>query len=160
MTAGGIRGGAHAVLLGGYFGTWAGLEEARDLRLDQPSLRARGFALGCGVVHVLGGRTCGVEASARIMSYLAAQSARQCGPCVFGLSAIAQATRRLASRAPQPGDLERIRRWSGQIRGRGACRHPDGAVGMLSSALRVFGEDFAAHQHGRCVRALSMAEVA
>ncbi len=160
MAAGGIRGGAHAVVLGGYFGTWVGIEEARDLRLDQPSLRARGFALGCGVVHILGERTCGVEASARIMSYLASQSARQCGPCVFGLSAIAEATRRLASRAPQPGDLERIRRWSGQISGRGACRHPDGAVGMLTSALRVFGEDFAAHQQGRCVRALSMAQVA
>ena len=35
-------------------------------------------------------------------------------------------------------------RWSGQLAGRGACRHPDGAVGLLQSALRVFGDEFAA----------------
>lgn len=160
MEAGGVRSGAHAVLLGGYFGSWAGREEAWDLRLDHRSLAARGFGLGCGVVYFLAGATCGVEASARIMSYLASQSARQCGPCVFGLSAIAQATRRLASRSAQPGDLERIHRWSAELSGRGACRHPDGAVGMLASALRVFDEDFFAHERGRCVQARAMAEVA
>ena len=158
--AGGLRRGAHAVLLGGYFGTWAGAAEAWDLRLDQSSLRAKGFVLGCGVVHFLHGGSCGVEASARIATYLASQSARQCGPCVFGLSAIAEATRRLASRSALTGDLERIRRWSDQLEGRGSCKHPDGAVGMLTSALRVFAEDFTAHQQGRCVQALVMAEVA
>lgn len=158
--AGGLHRGVHAVLLGGYFGTWAGLEEAWELRLDQSSLRAKGFVLGCGVVHFLHGGTCGVEASARIATYLASQSARQCGPCVFGLSAIAEAARRLASRSPLIGDLARIRRWSDQLAGRGSCKHPDGAVAMLSSALRVFAEDFAAHQQGRCVRAPVMAEVA
>jgi NADH:ubiquinone oxidoreductase subunit F (NADH-binding) len=92
-----------------------------------------------------------VEATARIMTYLASQSARQCGPCVFGLAAIADATRRLASRSPRPDDLERIVRWSGQLTGRGACRHPDGAVALLQSALQVFADDFAAHERRRCL---------
>ena len=86
------------------------------------------------------------------MGYMAAQSARQCGPCVFGLAAIAEATMRLSARRTQPGDLEKITRWSAQLTGRGACRHPDGAVGLLRSALRVFDEEFAAHQRGRCLR--------
>jgi NADH:ubiquinone oxidoreductase subunit F (NADH-binding) len=149
--AGGLNGDVRAVLLGGYFGGWADLDEQWGLPLDAPSMRGRGLALGCGVVHFLPAQTCGVEATARIMTYLASESARQCGPCVFGLAAIADATRRLAARSPQPDDLERIVRWSGQLTGRGACRHPDGAVALLQSALQVFADDFAAHGRRRCL---------
>jgi NADH:ubiquinone oxidoreductase subunit F (NADH-binding) len=116
--------------------------------------------LGCGVVHFLPAETCGVEATARIMTYLASQSARQCGPCVFGLAAIADAMQRLAARLPQPGDLDRIVRWSGQLTGRGACRHPDGAVALLQSALNVFADDFAGHQRRRCLTISTPARVA
>jgi NADH:ubiquinone oxidoreductase subunit F (NADH-binding) len=86
------------------------------------------------------------------MDYLAEQSARQCGPCVFGLRAIAEATQRIAAGRAQDGDLQRVQRWAQILPGRGACRHPDGAAGLLQSALRVFAEDFAAHQSRRsCV---------
>jgi NADH:ubiquinone oxidoreductase subunit F (NADH-binding) len=112
------------------------------------------------VVHFLKPESCGVEATSRIMTCLASQSARQCGPCVFGLAAIADATRRLALKTPQAGDLERVTRWSGQLAGRGACRHPDGAVGLLRSALTVFADDFAGHQRRRCPRVSAPARVA
>ena len=158
--AGGLRGEVQAVLLGGYFGRWADADEQWSLPLDAYSMRARGLALGCGVVHFLPAQTCGVEATARIMTYLASQSARQCGPCVFGLAAIAGATRRLAARSPEAEDLERIVRWSGQLRGRGACRHPDGAVALSQSALEVFADDFAAHQRRRCLTISAPARVA
>ncbi len=158
--AGGLRGDVQAALLGGYFGGWADVEQQWDMRLDAESMRARGLTLGCGVVHFLTAETCGVEATARIMAYLASQSARQCGPCVFGLSAIADATRRLAARSPQADDLKHIARWSGQLVGRGACRHPDGAVGLLRSALEVFADDYAEHQRRRCLRTTEPARVA
>jgi len=158
--AGGINGDVRAVLLGGYFGGWADLDEQWGLPLDAPSMRARGLSLGCGVVHFLPAASCGVEATARIMTYLASQSARQCGPCVFGLAAIAHATRRLAARSPQPGDLERIVHWSAELTGRGACRHPDGAVALLQSALQVFADDFAGHQRRRCLTIPAPAKVA
>ena len=158
--AGGLRGDVRAVLLGGYFGGWADLHEQWGLPLDAPSMRARGLALGCGVVHFLPSDTCGVEATARFMTYLASQSARQCGPCVFGLSAIAGATQRLAAQSPQPGDLDRIVRWSGQLTGRGACHHPDGAAALMHSALQVFADDFAGHQHRRCLTISEPARVA
>src|SRR5439155_124629 len=92
----------------------------------RPTLVQNGesLALGGGVVHFLASGACGVASAARFMTYLASQSARQCGPCVFGLSAIAGATQRLAAQSPQPGDLDRIVRWSGQVTGRGACHHP------------------------------------
>jgi len=158
--AGGLRGDVRAVLLGGYFGGWADLQEQWGLPLDAPSMRARGLALGCGVVHFLPSDTCGVEATARLMTYLASQSARQCGPCVFGLSAMAGATQRLAAQSPQPGDFDRIVRWSGQLTGRGACHHPDGAATLLQRALEVFADDFAGHQRRRCLTTLQPQRVA
>ncbi len=45
----------------------------------------------------------------------------------------------------------RVRAWSGELSGRGACRHPDGAANLVRSALHVFGEEFTLHAHaGRC----------
>ena len=149
--AGGLRGDSHAVLLGGYFGGWADVEEQWGLPLEPRSMRSRGLVFGCGVVHFLAADSCGVEATARVLAYLTSQSARQCGPCVFGLSAIAAATQRLATRSPQADDLDRIVRWGGQLVGRGACHHPDGAAGLLRSALDLFADDFAQHQRRRCV---------
>jgi NADH:ubiquinone oxidoreductase subunit F (NADH-binding) len=134
------------VLLGGYFGGWAALDEVVDEPLDPASMRDRGLGFGCGVMSFRGSDECGVAATAEIMTYMAGATAEQCGPCVLGLANIAQATRRLADGGAKGDELERIGRWVGLMKGRGACHHPDGAVGMLDSALAIFGEDFASHQ--------------
>ena len=150
----GAADGIGAVLLGGYFGGWLRAHEAWDLPLDPVMLRSAGSAFGCGVVHFLPPDACGVRATARILDYMAGQSAAQCGPCVFGLRAIADATSRLASPGGAGGDdLERLVRWSGQLAGRGACKHPDGAVGLLRSSLRVFADEFTRHERARtCIQ--------
>lgn len=156
----GAADGIGAVLLGGYFGGWLRAHEAWDLPLDPVALRSAGSAFGCGVVHFLPVDACGVHATARILDYMAGQSAAQCGPCVFGLRAIADAAARLAAPGHAGGkggtadDLERLVRWSGQLAGRGACKHPDGAVGLLRSGLRVFADEFTRHERTRtCVGA-------
>ncbi|HVS42542.1 MAG TPA: NADH-ubiquinone oxidoreductase-F iron-sulfur binding region domain-containing protein [Candidatus Dormibacteraeota bacterium] len=151
---------ASAVLLGGYFGGWLTAAEARILPLDPAALRDRGHTLGCGVVAVLPEHRCGVVETAGILAYLADQSARQCGPCVFGLRAIAAAVGRVASGAPETADLDRIRRWSGELSGRGACHHPDGAAGLLLSALRTFAEEFRHHHELRRCSAAALREAA
>jgi NADH:ubiquinone oxidoreductase subunit F (NADH-binding) len=148
--AGGLRKESQAILLGGYFGKWSSIDDVWSYTVAPTSLGARGLPFGCGVFYFLSSDSCGVEATARIMSYLASQSAGQCGPCVFGLGAIANATRRLADRSAQADDLARLARWTSQLPGRGGCRHPDGASGLLASALDVFEQDFMAHQHRRC----------
>jgi len=138
--------GVRAVLVGGYFGGWLDAGAAWDLPIDPAALRAAGSALGAGVISFLPAGTCPVVATARIADYMAGQSAAQCGPCVYGLRAIADATIRIARSAPDGDELARLERWAGQVRDRGACRHPDGAVGLLVSALETFGDEFRAHQ--------------
>jgi len=47
-----------------------------------------------------------------------------------------------------PGLMARLERRLHEVEGRGACRHPDGAVNLVRSALHVFAADVATHAHG------------
>jgi NADH:ubiquinone oxidoreductase subunit F (NADH-binding) len=146
QVAGGPSEPPRAVLLGGYFGRWVEVAEAWSLPIDPRVLRDRGLSLGCGVIGVMPGRQCPVCEVAGIMRYLASESSAQCGPCFFGLRALADACTRIAERGTDPGDLQRLQRWSAEVQGRGACKHPDGAVIFLQSAVKTFRDDFANHQ--------------
>jgi NADH:ubiquinone oxidoreductase subunit F (NADH-binding) len=148
--AGGLLYPAPAVLLGGYFGGWASLETLLDLPLDPAVLREAGLAFGCGVIALLPANECGVAATERVMNWMAGESARQCGPCIYGLGAMADALDRLAAGAGSAGDGANLSRWADQVEGRGACHHPDGAVGLLRSGLAVFADEFALHERRAC----------
>lgn len=156
--AGGLTADVQAVMLGGYFGGWAPVGGMWDVPLDPASLEARSLGFGCGIVSFLPVDACGVWATGQVMSYMAGESARQCGPCVFGLGAIAGATRRLAVLHPTERDLHDVVRWADMVAGRGACHHPDGAAGLLRSSLAVFSEEFGLHQYAhRCSRPAALA---
>lgn len=134
-----------AILLGGYFGSWLEPDQAWGLPIDPVRLKELGYGLGCGVLGVLPLSRCPVCETAGIMRYLAAESSAQCGPCFFGLRALADACTRIVDRGSNAEDLNRLRRWAVEVRGRGACRHPDGAAIFLASALQTFGSEFTTH---------------
>ena len=138
---------AQALLVGGYGGTWVAPQHF-STPYASTALRAIGATAGVGVIVVLGQAACGVAESARIIRYLAGQGAGQCGPCVFGLPAVADDMARLARGNIDPGLPARLQRRLDELAGRGACRHPDGAVGLARSCLRVFAGDVAAHSKG------------
>jgi len=138
-SAGGMSEAPRAILVGGYFGRWLDPQEAWPVPLTH------GQGLGCGVIGVLPASRCPVCDVAGIMRYLASESSAQCGPCFFGLRALADACTRIAADSPRPDDLTNLHRWAGDVRGRGACKHPDGAVIFLASALQVFAREFASH---------------
>jgi NADH:ubiquinone oxidoreductase subunit F (NADH-binding) len=146
--AGGTITSPAGALVGGYFGTWLPPAGLAGLRLDGEGLGAQGASLGCGVISLLPADGCPLVESSRVLAYLARQSAGQCGPCVHGLRALSEAVERLARSQADGGDVERIRRWAGQIKGRGACHHPDGAVGQLESVLSAFPDHVQAHVEG------------
>ncbi len=143
--AGGVTEPATALLVGGYFGAWIPVATGWELPLDAAALRSQGLNLGCGIVGVLPASRCGVCDTARIMRYLAQESSAQCGPCFFGLRALSDACSRVAERGTNRDDMARLKRWSVEVQGRGACKHPDGAVILLRSALSTFADGFASH---------------
>ena len=138
--AGGATEPMQAILVGGYFGRWVSPARGRELRLTPD-------VLGAGAIVVLPAGVCAVAECARVLAYLADESAGQCGPCVHGLKSIAD-----TMSAPGASDRQRrLEQLAGLVDGRGACRHPDGAAGFLRSALEVFAADFRAHaKRGRC----------
>jgi NADH:ubiquinone oxidoreductase subunit F (NADH-binding) len=148
--AGGQTEPLRALLVGGYFGTWVEASRGLDLRLAREDLRSVGCSLGAGVLIALGDTACGLHESARVIDYLARQSAGQCGPCTYGLRAIADSVNALASGAAHPREAERITRWCHEVRGRGACHHPDGATRFILSALDVFRAEVADHREYHC----------
>jgi len=146
--AGGPEAPLSALLIGGYFGSWVDPEAAWPLPFSAAGLSGVGASPGAGLIAALPADACGLAETARVARYLAGESAGQCGPCVFGLDAIAGALEDLAAGGSfHPGLL---RRWMGQVDGRGACHHPDGAVRLIRSALRVFGAEIDRHAQGWC----------
>ncbi|WP_206794560.1 SLBB domain-containing protein [Amycolatopsis sp. MtRt-6] len=112
--AGGEAEPVQAVLAGG---TWTA-----DLGAGRPGIAA---------VHALPARDCGLEYTARMLAFLAADPARQSGPGMAGPPSIVADFAEPACRLPLPP-------------GHGAAR-------LVASALRVFDADVRAHRAGgRC----------
>jgi NADH:ubiquinone oxidoreductase subunit F (NADH-binding) len=107
--------------------------------------------MGAGMVIALPVSSCGLAETARVVRYLADENAGQCGPCMFGLPALADAMTDLAYHGGRGRALGRVAWLAGLVDGRGACRHPDGAVQLVRSALRAFEADALWHDYrGPC----------
>lgn len=149
--AGGTTAGVRAALLGGYAGAWIGGESLRHVALSNEHLAAHDATLGAGIVLLLSEQACPVAETARAARWLAGQSARQCGPCINGLGALAGTVEQVAAGAAPPQVSRRLERLASLTARRGACGHPDGAVKLTMSALQTFQAEFADHaRHGPC----------
>jgi NADH:ubiquinone oxidoreductase subunit F (NADH-binding) len=150
----GMAGSVGAVLVGGYFGSWHDVHGIAAAPMTGQQLARLGASPGAGVLVALPAAACGLTETARVLAYLAAQSARQCGPCMFGLASIADDFARLAAGRAGDALFERLGRRLEVISGRGACRHPDGAIRLAASALFTFAADVSAHaRHQPCAAA-------
>ncbi len=139
------------VVLGGYHGGW--LDAAVDPVLSRAGAAAAGARLGAGVVAVLDDTTCALGELARVTHWLADESIRQCGPCRFGLPALAADVDAL--RSGRDGAPTAARRHADAVTARGACRHPDGTAAFVRSALCVLQDEIARHAAGGgCGRAV------
>ncbi len=138
---------AQAVLVGGYGGSWLSSEEL-GTPFAPAELRRVGASMGAGALVVLPMGSCGIKETERLGRFMAAQSAGQCGPCLFGLAAIAADLGTIAGGTASPSVLDRLRVRCGAVAGRGACGHPDGVVRLVRSALEVFSADVDRHVHG------------
>ncbi|GLZ41318.1 NADH-ubiquinone oxidoreductase-F iron-sulfur binding region domain-containing protein [Actinokineospora sp. NBRC 105648] len=144
--AGGQTAPLQAILVGGYGGNWVPAD-ALALPFTPEALRQVDASPGAGVVFALPRGACGLAETARVASWLAAQNARQCGPCFNGLPAIADDLARLTWGRDQTA-FDRLRFRLGVVDKRGACAHPDGVVKLVATALRVFAADVRAHLGG------------
>ncbi len=151
MLAGGPSEPLQALLVGGYFGAWLPAEVAWPVPMTHAGLCAAGGAMGAGMIMALPATSCALAETARVVSYLAEETAAQCGPCMFGLPALADAFIDLAYQGGRGRTIDQIATLIPLIERRGACRHPDGATQLAVSALTAFAPDAHWHdQRGPC----------
>lgn len=148
-TIGGLDEVPRAVLLGGYEGVWLDGTVAWETSLGRATLARSHVSLGCGVIAVLGESSCGLATTSRLVRWLAGESAGQCGPCAFGLPAIAEILEAIVDGAASRRDLRRLEQLCAAVDGRGACGHPSGVVALVESALGIFGPELRDHMRGR-----------
>jgi NADH:ubiquinone oxidoreductase subunit F (NADH-binding) len=153
------------VILGGYHGTWLPAGEVGRRTVSQADLATVGASIGAGVILPIAASACPVRVTASIVDYLAAHSARRCGPCRNGLPALASSLAELAGESggsadPAGGSADpaggrvaagRIGELLALVTGRGACAHPDGTARLVRSLFSAFPDEVSAHAHGRCV---------
>ena len=135
-------------LLGGYF---AGLlnRVVLDATLDHETLRGLGSGLGCGAISVITD-DCPVAVAASVLAYFDRENAGQCGSCFNGTAAMAAVACALRDGAATSDDLDRLRRWSVTLRGRGACATLDAATNVAGSLLDQFPQTVARHLDNTC----------
>lgn len=137
-------------LVGGFHGAWAPWLTLASARVSVDGLRSLGIPLGAGVL--LSAPECPVSFTARVVDYLAGQSAGRCGPCFLGLPALATAVQDLVRGRSGSARAEEL---AGVVAGRGACAHPDGTARLVRSLLAAFPGEVAAHAAGSCDRDLA-----
>ncbi|OBI35429.1 NADH-ubiquinone oxidoreductase-F iron-sulfur binding region domain-containing protein [Mycobacterium colombiense] len=135
-------------LMGGYF---AGLlnRSVLETTLDHETMRRVGSGLGCGAISVITD-DCPVAVAASVLAYFDRENAGQCGSCFNGTAAMAAAAGALRDGAATTEDVERLRRWSVLLRGRGACATLDAATNIAASLLDQFPDEVTAHLDGTC----------
>jgi NADH:ubiquinone oxidoreductase subunit F (NADH-binding) len=137
-----------AVVVGGYHGSW--VAPIPQIRLSREGVAAAGGTFGAGVVLVLDQSTCALGELSRVATWLASESARQCGPCRFGLPALAADVGALVAGRPAVAAAFGHAR---VVDGRGACAHPDGAARFVTSGLHLLHDENDRHaQYGGCGR--------
>ncbi|NNN10198.1 MAG: proton-conducting membrane transporter [Acidimicrobiaceae bacterium] len=152
---GGLRAAPRAVLLGGYEGSWIPGEDAWRTPVERHRLARLGISLGCGVVAVIGEEMCGLAQTARLVAWLASQSAGQCGPCIFGLPSLSEQFDAVVAGRARKSDVRKLRELATSVRGRGACGHPTGVVTLVESALDTFTSELKNHLRGEVCAAVS-----
>lgn len=135
-------------LMGGYF---AGLlnRSVLETTLDHETMRRVGSGLGCGAISVIT-EDCPVAVAASVLAYFDRENAGQCGSCFNGTAAMAAVAGALRDGIATTEDLERLRRWSVVLRGRGACATLDAATNVAASLLDQFPDEVGVHLDGAC----------
>lgn len=126
------------VLVGGFHGTWTDWDHLTRGTVSVDAMKASGTPLGAGVL--IAPAESPTAFTARVVEYLAGQSAGRCGPCLHGLPALATAFRAVAD---GPGSTDRVATLAATVSGRGACAHPDGTARLVRSLLATLPDEVA-----------------
>jgi NADH-quinone oxidoreductase subunit F len=97
---------------------------------------------------------CMVDAAYRFSRFLSIESCGQCPPCKLGSSEITKRLERIETGQGDDSDLAVIQGWLGRVTDGNRCFLAVEERQVVSSVLRAFPEEFAAHiESHRCTQA-------
>jgi NADH:ubiquinone oxidoreductase subunit F (NADH-binding) len=147
---GDVEGSVEGFLTGGYGGAWVASESLWSVDWAPAQVREAGGVIGAGILWALDAAICPLHEIARVATYMAGESAGQCGPCRFGLPSVADDLTDLAHATCTKEDLARINARLSLVVNRGGCKHPDGTARFVATGLTVFSGEVAEHLRGGC----------
>ena len=131
--------------LGGVLG-----DEAFDVRIDFDEMSRASAILGSGGI-IVGNETVDVVDLIRVLiAFNQYESCGKCFPCRLGNTNMLEILERICQYEARPDDLELMERIGNNMRLGSLCGHGQLGYNPVSSALKYFEEDFAAHmEEGR-----------
>ncbi len=124
--------------------------EQLDTPVTHEHLQAIGSGLGSAGFIVYDDTACMVEVAATLSRFLWVESCGQCPPCKLGSGNITEALERIREGHGVDADLGLIQRALAFVADGNRCYLPVQERTLVSSILRAFPEDFAAHLEGWC----------
>jgi NADH-quinone oxidoreductase subunit F len=122
-----------------------------DISLDPQSLKRAGSTLGCGVMRFYSEEECMVEETLRIAQFFSRESCGQCPACRMETNMLATMLERIQQGKAEATLVDQFQKIIDFNRGKGYCALINMPGPPVSSALRLFREDFEHHlQHGVC----------
>ncbi|HLU43064.1 MAG TPA: NADH-ubiquinone oxidoreductase-F iron-sulfur binding region domain-containing protein [Microthrixaceae bacterium] len=125
-------------------------EAALDTPLTYEDMEAAGSGLGAGGFIVYDDSACMVEVVHTLSRFLWVESCGQCPPCKLGSGAITAALDRIRTGGGSDADLDTIEEHLRIVTDGNRCYLPVQEQTLVSSVLRTFPEDVAAHLDGWC----------
>lgn len=125
--------------------------ELLDVELSYEAMADAGTGLGAGGFIVYDDTACMVEVGAMFSRFLSVESCGQCPPCKRGTTDITAAFERMKAGDAVDADLGLIQQRLRIVTDANRCYLPVQERVVMSSILRSFPGDIAAHLEGRCL---------
>lgn len=138
--AGGLSAPSEYLWLNGFAGGFLPTRLAASTTWSADGLAPHRLRIGPAIITAVDMRIDPWRLVDETVAYAAGESARQCGPCTFGLPSLAEDLNRLLSSPTTNRERQQFVQRVALLMGRGACRHPDGVAGFVESALSTFGD--------------------
>jgi NADH-quinone oxidoreductase subunit F len=126
------------------------IPEWLDTPLTYEDMQAIGSGLGAAGFTVYDDTVCMVEVAYTLSRFLAVESCGQCVPCKLGTTQMTEALDRIRTGRGSEKDIDLIGERLRIVTDGSRCYLPTQARNVVSSILRLFPDEFAAHLEGRC----------
>lgn len=122
--------------------------EQFDMVLDFDAMVQAGAMFGSGGLIVCNEERSVVDLTRVLLAFDQMEACGKCFPCRLGTSHLLEVLERICAGEGRSGDLELMERIGANMRGGSLCGHGQLGYNPVASAVRFFGEEFAAQMQG------------